>query len=156
MGVIDETSVGAERAIENLIYRYAERMDAGDMAGVGALFENARYGTAGMTPLHGAAAVEAALSAMVVLYDGRPRTQHVTTNVAIDVDAGGASACARSYFTVLQALEDFPLQTIVAGRYGDRFARVNGTWRFEERVISMDLIGDLSRHLVGAHFARSR
>jgi hypothetical protein len=40
-----------------------------------------------------------------------------------------------------------PLQPIVAGRYLDRFARVDGAWRFAERRILVDLVGDLSRHL---------
>jgi hypothetical protein len=54
---------------------------------------------------------------------------------------------ARSYFTVFQALPDFPLQPIIAGRYHDAFERVDGTWRFADRLILSDLIGDLSRHL---------
>ena len=54
-------------------------------------------------------------------------------------------AVARSYFTVFQAPPDFPLQPIVIGRYHDAFARVDGAWRFADRL--SDLIGDLSRHL---------
>jgi 3-phenylpropionate/cinnamic acid dioxygenase small subunit len=158
MTVRGAESEPAARAIESLIYRYAEKMDAGDFAGVAALFEGATYGAEGAEPLRGAAAVEAALARMVQLYDGQPATRHVTTNVVIELSAGAGEAAARSYFTVLQALGDFPLQTIVAGRYRDRFACENGIWRFAERVISMDLVGDLSRHLLGAaaHLARSR
>ena len=33
-----------------------------------------------------------------------------------------------SYFTVFQQVDDFPLQPIVAGRYEDRFERVDATW----------------------------
>ena len=66
----------------------------------------------------------------------------------IDVDEAADTATSRSYFTVLQALEDFPLQTIIAGRYHDRFGRVDGIWRFSERMILPDLLGDLSRHLL--------
>jgi hypothetical protein len=91
---------------------------------------------------------------MVRLYDGVPSTQHVTTNGVVTLDAGGKSAAARSYFTVLQALADFPLQVVVAGKYADRFVLDGDGWRFAERVVSMDLVGDLSRHL--GHFARSR
>jgi 3-phenylpropionate/cinnamic acid dioxygenase small subunit len=143
------------RAIENLIYRYAELMDAGDFAGVAALFEGAVYGADGAPPLSGRAELEAALCKMVRLYDGRPATQHVTTNVAIEFAADASDATATSCFTVFQALPDFPLQVIVAGRYRDRFVEAGGVWRFSERKVSMDLFGDLSRHL-GAHFARSR
>jgi len=144
----------AVQKIEALIYRYAERMDAGDFGGVATLFEKAVYRAAGGPELRGAAELESTLRTMVRLYDGVPRTKHVTTNVVVEADAKGDSASARSYFTVLQALADFPLQVIVAGRYADRFVRDGDDWRFAERVVSMDLFGDLSRHL--DHFARSR
>jgi hypothetical protein len=37
---------------------------------------------------------------------------------------------------------------IVAGRYDDRFERVDGRWRFSYRDYTMmDQIGDLSHHL---------
>ena len=145
----------AVRAIEKLIYRYAERMDAGDFAGVAVLFEGAEYRAAGGPVLHGSAELERVLKAVVLLYDGRPSTRHVTTNLAVELAADGETAQAKSYFTVMQALPDFPLQAIVAGSYDDRFARTNGCWHFVERVVSMDLLGDLSRHLTG-HLARSR
>jgi 3-phenylpropionate/cinnamic acid dioxygenase small subunit len=151
----EETGSGAARAIENLLYMYAERMDAGDFSGVAALFHGATYGPAGGPMLSGCAEMEAVLRAMVQLHDGSPATKHVTTNVIVEVDAAGRGATARSYFTVLQALADLPLQVIVAGRYHDRFVRDESGWRFAERVVWMDLTGDLSRHLVG-YLTRSR
>jgi hypothetical protein len=63
------------------------------------------------------------------------------------VEGGAGTAAARTYFTVLQARPDLPLQPIIAGRYHDRFERAGGKWRFAERVIIPDLVGDLSRHL---------
>ena len=44
----------ARDAIEALIFSYAERLDAGDFAGVGELFEHARYGSVGAATLTGA------------------------------------------------------------------------------------------------------
>ena len=72
----------------------------------------------------------------------------MTTNIVVEVDEASDTATARSYFTVFQALEDFPLQAIIAGRYHDKFDRVDGRWRFSERVIIPELMGDLSRHLL--------
>ncbi|CAM5465366.1 Nuclear transport factor 2 family protein OS=Streptomyces rimosus subsp. rimosus (strain ATCC/ DSM 40260 / JCM 4667 / NRRL 2234) OX=1265868 GN=SRIM_026395 PE=4 SV=1 [Streptomyces rimosus subsp. rimosus] len=66
----------------------------------------------------------------MVYGDGTPRTQHVTSNVAIEVDERGGYADARSYVTVFQALPELPLQAIAAGRYRDRFERRGGRWRF--------------------------
>ncbi|WP_372435922.1 nuclear transport factor 2 family protein [Williamsia soli] len=71
----------------------------------------------------------------------------MTTNLLIDIDEESGIATARSYFTVLQALSDLPLQTIVAGRYADRFDYVDGHWRFADRQVTIDLFGDVSRHL---------
>jgi hypothetical protein len=64
---------------------------------------------------------------MVIIYDdGTPRTKHVTTNIAIEVDEDTGTAVSRSYFAVLQALPGLPLQTIAAGRYCGRFERSAG------------------------------
>ncbi len=134
--------------ISDLICAYAERMDAGDFAGVGALFEHASYGAAGAPPLRGASAVGKILGELVILYeDGTPRTKHVTTNLMIALGPNEDTASARSYFSVLQGVPGAPLQTIVSGRYHDRFERTPAGWRFSERRVFMDLVGDLSRHL---------
>jgi hypothetical protein len=36
---------------------------------------------------------------VIVYDDGTPRTKHVTTNLAIEVDKEGGTAMSRSYFT---------------------------------------------------------
>ncbi len=134
--------------ISDLIFAYAERMDAGDFAGVGALFEHASYGAADAPPLRGASAVGKILGELVILYeDGTPRTKHVTTNLMIELGPDEHTASAHSYFSVLQGVPGAPLQTIVSGRYHDRFERTPAGWRFAERRVFMDLVGDLSRHL---------
>ena len=66
---------------------------------------------------------------------------------AIEVDDDAGTAVSRAYFTVLQALPDLALQAIVSGRYYDRFERREGQWRFVERRVRTDLVGNLSRHL---------
>lgn len=84
---------------------------------------------------------------LIVYEDGTPRTKHVTTNLAIEVDEEAGTAVSRSYFTALQALPDLALQPIASGRYHDRFERRDGQWRFVERHVQTDLLGDVSRHL---------
>jgi hypothetical protein len=71
----------------------------------------------------------------------------VVTNLTVEVDEASGTATARSYFTVLQATATLPLQAVVAGRYEDRFARVEGTWRFADRLVHTDLVGDVSQHV---------
>jgi 3-phenylpropionate/cinnamic acid dioxygenase small subunit len=134
-------------AIRALIHRYAELIDVGDLDGVAALFAHGTWSSPGRgTPLRGAEQVRRAYDG-VILYDGIPRTKHVISNVTIEVADDGWSATARSYFTVLQARPGLALQPIIAGRYHDRFDRVDGVWRFADRQIIPDLIGDLSHHL---------
>lgn len=133
-------------AISALVMTYAERLDAGDLDGVAALFAHATWRTpARPEPLRGATAVRRAYDG-VLLYDGVPSTRHVVTNLVVEIEAP-ERATARSSFTVFQARPDFPLQAIICGRYHDRFARDASVWRFADRLILPELLGDLSRHL---------
>lgn len=135
------------RAIERLIATYAELVDAGDFAAVGRLLADATF-TGGTGAVSGADAIEKLLRDNVIVYeDGTPRTKHITTNLAIDVDEEAGTAMSRAYFTALQAVPGLALQPIVSGRYHDRFERRDGQWRFVERRVGTDLVGDVSHHL---------
>ncbi|KAA1189498.1 nuclear transport factor 2 family protein [Pseudohalioglobus sediminis] len=139
-----------ERQIENLIYRYAELIDAGDLAAIGVLLQHARFiGPDGEVQGEGTDDIVQIYSAFTRLYeDGTPQSHHVTSNVLVEVD--GDSATARSYFTVLQATEALPLQAVMAGCYRDTFARAGDDWHFSSRQIIPRLYGDLSAHLLQA------
>jgi ketosteroid isomerase-like protein len=140
----------AERSIELLIYTYAALVDEGDLEGVADLLADATIGIDGVEEgLRGRDRIGDLLRSTIRLHeDGTPGTKHVTTNVRIELGPSGDTAVARSYFTVLQAVEGFALQTVVAGRYRDRFERRDGGWAFVERRFSTDLVGDVSRHLL--------
>ncbi len=140
--------------IAALIYAYAERLDGGDFEGLACLFTHATLRSNHRPePRRGSAQALELYTSTVALYDGTPHTKHVITNVVIEVDAASASATARSYFTVLQARPELPLQIIIAGRYHDRFARHDDTWWFADRLILVDLLGDLRFHLKRSPFA---
>lgn len=142
--------MSSHRQIENLIYRYAELIDDGDLDGVAALLERARFiGPDGSVQAEGRDAIRAVYAGFTRLYDdGTPLTQHVTTNVQVMVE--GDNASARACFTVLQASETLPLQPIMAGRYVDTFACDEQGWHFTTRQIIPRLYGDLSQHLLAA------
>ena len=138
-----------DRAIENLVYAYAERIDAGDLAGVAVLFRHGRIQAAPGIVFEGADRVKGMYDSSTRLYDdGTPRTRHVTTNVAVDVDDDAGTAAARSYYTVFQQTDELALQPIIAGHYHDTFHQVEGEWCFDTREMFVDLTGDLSHHLL--------
>ena len=137
------------RLIENLIYIYAERLDAGDLEGVAELLRHGEI----VSPTEGS--VVAGYGAVLDMYrratriyedSGTPATRHITSNVIIEVE--GEHALSRSCFTVIQARPDFPLQLIASGHYRDTFKKIDGHWCFARREIRVDLVGDLSAHLL--------
>jgi hypothetical protein len=134
-------------AIAALVHEYAPRIDAGDLAGVARLFAHGTFRAARGPVRRGAEELLAVLRRLVILHDGTPRTKHVVTNLTVEVDTGAGTATARSYFTVLQATATLPLQVVVAGRYEDRFARDGARWCFADRLVHMDLVGDVSQHI---------
>jgi len=144
------TTAEAHTAITDLLFEYAHRIDAGKLDAVGALFADATYRTVGHdVVLRGAAAVTGAQRYVMRLYDGSPRTHHNIGNVIVTVDATGATASSRSYFTVVfqpPAPGSEP-RVILTGRYQDTFGCRDTTWHFTDRLIHLDQVGDLSEHL---------
>ena len=136
--------------IANLLYRYAELIDSGDLDGTAALFARAKVRMAGDTVIEGAEGMLAVWRSHVRIYpDGTPRTKHVVTNPIIEVDEAAGTATARSYYTVLQATPDLPLQVICAGRYHDEFAKDGNGWHFTARDYSLlDMVGNMSAHML--------
>jgi hypothetical protein len=145
--------------IRNLLHRYSEAVDTGNFGMVGQLFAHARFRQrlGDGDPNDGAqgAEVTANFEQNLIRYaDGTPRTRHIVTNSIIDVDEGAGTAAARSYNTTLQQAPGHPIEIIATARYEDRFERVDGTWRFAERIVchtsmdgvQRDFIGDMSRH----------
>lgn len=147
-------SLGAddERAIRNLLYSYAERVDAGDFDGVSALFADAEVFMAGPDrPAVPGSMVGRVMARFVLLHEGSPRTKHLVDNTLIE-PVSVDEVRTRSVFTVMQAVPGLlPLQAVASGRYHDRFVRgADGAWRFAERTMLVDAHGDVSQHLVGS------
>lgn len=141
------------REIENLLYTYAERIDAGDLEGVADLFTHGRVSATPGAPddqsaIGRDAVLENYYQNSVRLYpSGTPLTRHVTTNAIVEVAGGDQTATSRSSYCVVQATDVLPLQPIIVGRYHDTFQRVDGEWWFDVRIMFVDLMGDLSQHL---------
>lgn len=137
----------ARDEITALIHEYAFLLDRGDLDAVAALFEHAELrSTRNDTVRRGAAEARTIYDPVILGDDGTPGTMHQLTNVTVEVDADGLTARARTYFTVLQVTGQ-GLHPILGGEYRDRFALVDGRWRFSERLFDPRLFGDLSRHM---------
>jgi hypothetical protein len=147
--------VSDEEEITRLLYRYAEFIDSGNLAGAAELFAHARIKIApGDRPdsesIDHHCLLELWRSRIIMYGDGTPRTKHVITNAIVEVDRAARRATSRSIYSVFQQTEGFALQLIVMGRYHDRFEHVSGGWRWSHRDYSLvDLLGDLSHHLKG-------
>jgi hypothetical protein len=134
--------------IPNLLYRYAVEFDDGQFMAAARLFDHGHV-VAEEHRISGAENIVAMWMQWVQLYDGQPRTRHITTNPIITLADDGESATCLSQWTVLQAVPDYPLQVVASGRYHDRFAVIDGAWRFTEReYLQIDLVGDASAHLI--------
>lgn len=70
---------------------------------------------------------------------GTSPTRHWIGTIAIDLDGDDASSVA--YLFVVTA--EFPPVPMVSGVYHDRFRRVDGRWRFSERILTLDGVEDI-------------
>jgi hypothetical protein len=133
--------------ITALVYRYAELLDRGEIDGVVDLVVNADWRSGATGQVRRSRDEVKDVYDRIVLYGRTPRTKHLVTNLVIDVAEGSTEATGRCDFTVLQGIFDgAPIETILAGRYQDRYRRDRDGWHFAERVFITDLVGDQSRH----------
>jgi hypothetical protein len=69
---------------------------------------------------------------------GRRPSRHVITNEAIDVATDGWHATAYAYVTSV-GYSPGPVTVLLSGHYEDRFAKIEGSWRFTRKYCVMDL-----------------
>jgi 3-phenylpropionate/cinnamic acid dioxygenase small subunit len=141
--------VADKLAVTELLYRYAELIDAGDFDGVGALLSRATFGGPEPGGVSGGEVIAKLFAKTTRRYPehgNTPRTRHLVLNPIVELD--GATAVARSTFCVVQNTETVPLQPIVVGRYADAFARDEDGWYFTERKVDVQMVGDVSAHLM--------
>ena len=140
--------MNSRKEILHLINSYCFLLDEGDLEGWAALFENGEWGPEGTTPVSGKEQMLDMINDILIVYpDGTPRTRHVMSNVDLDIDEQNNTASCESYVTLFQQTDDFPLQVILSGGFSDKFARVDGKWRFAKRVTKRPFFGDMSAHV---------
>lgn len=127
--------------ITALVHSYARLLDGGDLDAVVALFEHStwrslpngstRRGTAEVRPVYES----------LMARDGDARTKHLITNLSIEIDPGDTTASSHCYWTVLRTSPGSPVSVDLSGQYTDTFEKVDGRWRFADRLITVDLSG---------------
>jgi ketosteroid isomerase-like protein len=139
----------AHEAIRKLLATYCDLMDSGDFAGLAALFADATLADEkGNVFATGSEEVQAMWERQTILYEGSPRTRHITANPVIDIDEADGVAASNSSYIVFQGTDEMPLQPIISGRYEDLFyLGAEGDWHWQHRAYAVDHLGDLSNHL---------
>jgi hypothetical protein len=131
--------------ISNLIARYAELLNLGQIDELGELFRHGKITSATNGDTHeGTEAVIAMYRASVVFPEKLPDTLLFTTNLQIEVD--GDAATGKAYFLGMHATPN-GMAAVIAGRYHDQFRRIDRRWWFHHRHMLVDMAGDLSSHL---------
>jgi SnoaL-like domain len=136
--------VEIERACERIVYAYSRALDLGDMSAAADFFAEHGSMARPMTPdqvVQGREAIRASLLT-------RPKTlltQHLATNVMIDVESRDA-ASGISYLTMIATTPAADAKPpfvspgpLYFGEFRDRYVRENGVWKFLERRGSIQM-----------------
>jgi hypothetical protein len=142
--------LASHREIEQAIYRMGYHLEAGEFDQVGELLAHATFGAdkIGRRVFRGAAEITAQYVRTNVVYpQGGRRTKEIYTNVVVSIDLDAATATSTTSFTVAQQVPGEAFVLLVAGRYEDEWARVDGSWRWSDRYVVAQFHNDLDRHM---------
>ena len=140
------------REIENLVYTYAERLDAGDLDGVAALFAHGRI--CGMedgppeTVFTGTTGVRKMYDMATRLYDdGTPKTKHLTSNVRSTSTRMPEPRRAAPTTASPRRPRTCRCRSSLRATTATPSTVIDGSWWFDTRIMFVDQIGDTSHHL---------
>jgi len=125
-------------AIRDCLYRFCRGIDRIDEGALRSAYWPDGTGRHGAFVGGGTAFIEATLAN---LRRAGARTNHLLGNILIDLR--GDVAGVESYFrTTLGGVdsEGKPLETLLSGRYVDRFERRHGEWRVAHRTVVYDWV----------------
>jgi len=130
------------RAIEQLMIRYADRIDANDPEKASMCFAEDGVGKY-WGVFKGR---EEIASRLALILDSFTLTSHNLSNINIQVD--GDKATAMSYVYAYHRMADSGEPMHYWGRWIDKLVRVDGEWLFAEReVVGLDAIEPVGREM---------
>ena len=144
--------LSAHREIEQKLYRMGYALENGDFELVGELLRHATFGAdqIGRRAFEGKAAIRDQYARTNITYPGHGRaTREIYTNVLIDIDLDAKTARSTTAYTVAQQTPDgeSAFALLVAGRYEDEWAVIDGEWHWTDRFIVVQFKNDLDRHM---------
>jgi SnoaL-like domain len=142
----------AHRQIEQLIYRMGYALEDGDFELVGELLRHATFGAdrLGRKIMQGSQAIRDQYTRTNITYPGQGRaTREMYTNVLIEIDLDAGTARSKTAYTVAQQIPGTAsrFELLVAGRYEDEWAVIDGEWHWTDRFIVVQFKNDLDAHM---------
>jgi hypothetical protein len=117
-----------EAAITVPVHSYARRLGGGDVDAVVALFEHSTWRSEpGGSVRRGPAEIRPVYEQLLA-HDRTYRSKHLLTNLSIDVQQADGTGGR--------------IEVSLSGQYADTFEKVDGAWRFTDRLITVDLTGE--------------
>jgi ketosteroid isomerase-like protein len=138
-----------EGAIAALVHSSALLLDRGDTDAVAALFAHSTWRSDPDGPVRRGSEEIRPVYEKLQTAVGSARTKHLLTNLTINVEPGRITASSHCYWTVLQRAGTIPtIEIILTGQYLDRFGKIDGAWRFADRLITVDFTDDSSADVI--------
>ena len=144
--------LAAHREIEQKIYRMGYALERGDFELVGELLRHASFGAdrLGRRIRKGKQEIRDQYLNTNITYPGHGRaTRELYTNVLIEIDLEAGTAKSTTAYTVAQQIPNGVdrFELLVAGRYEDEWAVVEGEWQWTDRFIVVQFKNDLDGHM---------
>jgi ketosteroid isomerase-like protein len=128
--------------IAALVHAYARLIDAGDVDAVVALLEHSTWRSLPNGSTRRGSGEVRSVYENLMAGDGSVGTKHLLTNLTIEVAPDATTASSHCYWTVLQGAPGERIEITLSGQYTDTFEKVDDSWRFTDRLITVDLTGD--------------
>ena len=140
----------SQRAIERRIFEVGYAIEAGDFQRVGELMGNATLGAdlIGRRVYQGAEQIRDQYTKTNIVYPDRGRaSKEIYHNILVDIDLDRDRATSVTSYTVAHQPPGEPFEILVAGKYEDEWARVDGEWQWADRYVVVQYKNNLDRHM---------
>jgi hypothetical protein len=126
--------------IQQLIVEYGHLLDTHDYVGYSRLFARDGEWIGGFGRAKGPKAIEAMMNKYMATANVDSKNVygfHLLTNIVIHLDGDHATAWSRLVYMARN--KDNKPGPVAGGHYDDTFVRENGVWKFQRRVVMMEI-----------------